>query len=115
MKILNQAADEFVNIFGYDPDAYGCAPGRVEVLGNHTDYNEGFVLAAAIDRHTVLCGRKVEGNTAKVYACTLRQGASFQVDNLELTKEYFWLGYIQGVVDALGKRGVRVGGFRPWS
>ncbi len=111
MELIKKAAAEFVNIFGEDPVCYGCAPGRVEVLGNHTDYNEGFVLAAAIDRHTVLCGRKVEGVMAKVYACTLRQGATFQVDNPELSRENFWLGYLQGVVDALARRGIRVGGF----
>ena len=84
MRIIQTAAREFANVFGEKPAHYGCAPGRVEVLGNHTDYNEGFILSAAIDRHVVVCGRKAEGDTAKVYSRTFGAGETFPVRSPEI-------------------------------
>ena len=51
-------AAAFTAQFGGEPAVAGCAPGRVELLGNHTDYNGGLVMAAAIDRSTVVVGRR---------------------------------------------------------
>ncbi|MBV8556764.1 MAG: galactokinase family protein, partial [Planctomycetaceae bacterium] len=52
----------FVESFGAAPGVLSRAPGRVELLGNHTDYNGGLVMAAAIDRSTVVVGRRAEGD-----------------------------------------------------
>ena len=51
-----RAIAAFANRFGFQPTALGIAPGRVELLGNHTDYNGGLVMAVAIDRFTVVAG-----------------------------------------------------------
>ncbi len=56
MRPEDIARAEFIKAFGGEPSALGRAPGRVELLGNHTDYNGGLVLAAAIDRSTVVVG-----------------------------------------------------------
>ena len=56
-----RARAAFVASFGAAPGVLSRAPGRVELLGNHTDYNGGLVLAAAIDRLTVVAGRAVSG------------------------------------------------------
>ena len=50
--LLDQARDGFEAVFGYSPDGIWSAPGRVNLIGEHTDYNEGFVLPFAIDRRT---------------------------------------------------------------
>ena len=50
--LLAQAQDGFEAAFGYPPDGLWSAPGRVNLIGEHTDYNEGFVLPFAIDRRT---------------------------------------------------------------
>ena len=52
-SLLTQAQDGFTAAFGYAPDGLWSAPGRVNLIGEHTDYNEGFVLPFAIDRRTV--------------------------------------------------------------
>ena len=62
------ARQAFREAFGGAPAVVARAPGRVELLGNHTDYNGGLVLAAAIDRFTVVAGRRGRGPPARVHA-----------------------------------------------
>ncbi len=50
--LRTQASDGFAAVFGYPPGGMWSAPGRVNLIGEHTDYNEGFVLPFAIDRRT---------------------------------------------------------------
>ncbi len=50
--LLDEANHGFEAVFGYSPDGVWSAPGRVNLIGEHTDYNEGFVLPIAIDRRT---------------------------------------------------------------
>ncbi|HEY5230592.1 MAG TPA: galactokinase family protein, partial [Galbitalea sp.] len=52
--IRDEVADEFADVFGYAPNGVWSAPGRVNLIGEHTDYNDGFVLPFAIDRRTAI-------------------------------------------------------------
>ncbi len=111
MELVEKARDTFKHVFGGDATACGVAPGRVEVLGNHTDYNEGFILAAAIDRHIVICGRKVAGDKATVYAGAFSDKETFALNALKKQERNFWVNYIQGVVEQLQNAGIKLGGF----
>jgi len=111
MQVLQTAIDEFTNVFGESPTAAGIAPGRVEVLGNHTDYNDGFILSAAIDRHIVIVGRAIDGTTAHVFSGSFRVGETFDINNPVKNEKNFWLNYIQGVVSELNKKGIKTGAF----
>ena len=51
-NVYDEIVAKFEKLFGAKPAAVAYAPGRIEVLGNHTDYNEGFVFSAAIDKGT---------------------------------------------------------------
>ncbi len=86
------------------------APGRVELLGNHTDYNQGLVLAAAIDR-----GLKVSGERRRDGLITLRSSSlgEFEIarDDLRPQTEPRWVNYVLGVVRELLDAGVSVDGF----
>ena len=86
------------------------APGRVELLGNHTDYNEGLVLAAAIDR-----GVRVSGARRSDQRIALRSSSlgEFEIacDGLRPQKEPGWVNYPLGVVRELLDAGIQVGGF----
>jgi galactokinase len=108
---LNAAREEFLNIFGEEAEFYGTAPGRVEVLGNHTDYNDGFALAAAIDRSIVVAGRPIPGDTAKIYSLTFKSGSSFKVDAPEYSKNEHWLNYVMSVVWQFRRIGMAPGAF----
>lgn len=91
---------------GYDGgEAFmGCAPARVKLLGNHTDYNGGLVLAAAINRHTVVAGRVRPGRTARVHAVDFDDWDEFPIDGIEQSPEGSWSRYVRGVAWALSER-----------
>ena len=91
----------------------GCAPGRVELLGNHTDYNGGLVMAAAIDRSTVVVGRRCAGRDAPGrLGSTSTQTDACSLDAIERTEAGAWTRYVRGVCWALSEwRGPLASGF----
>ncbi len=104
--IVNLAIDEFRRNFGAEPSVRSFAPGRVEILGNHTDYNEGLVLGVAIDRHTAVVGRRVEGTKAMIHAAAFDETDTFDLaePNVEPGPEGRWTRYVRGVHWALRGR-----------
>lgn len=111
MDQLSAAGEEFANIFGEEARFYGEAPGRVEVLGNHTDYNDGFCLAAAVDRSIVVVGRPIAGDASRVYSLTFKSGASFAAANPERSESEHWLNYVMAVVWRFRRLGIDVPAF----
>jgi galactokinase len=91
-----------------DPDAVAFAPGRVNLIGEHTDYNEGFVLPAAVDRGVAVAGRPALGETFTLHAVDLGESCTFTRDALERDPGHSWADYFKGVVWALSKRGIEV-------
>jgi galactokinase len=99
------AREVFAQAFGGSPTALGRAPGRVELLGNHTDYNGGLVLAAAIDRETVVVGRAWEGTLAKVHSANLAERDTFAIDLVVPGQpSESWGRYVRGVTWAIQKK-----------
>jgi galactokinase len=86
------------------------APGRVNLIGEHTDYNGGFVLPMAIDRETVAAAAPRADRTVRV--CSLNRGEelAFDLDRPGEPRRGLWLDYVEGVARALESRGVRLGG-----
>ena len=82
-------------------------PGRVELLGNHTDYNGGLVIAAAIDRTTVVVGRRAAGREARVASVQFDELDTFSLDAIEPTEPGAWTRYVRGVCWALASGAVR--------
>jgi len=107
------AIDGFSQRFGLKPAALGVAPGRAEILGNHTDYNEGYILAAAINRYTVIAGCTTDSGTCRVCSEMFPGDViSFNAANPEKqTKKTTWANYVLGVVSELSKMNVQVGSF----
>ncbi len=108
--LFQQAKEGFRARFGYAPHALGYAPGRVELLGNHTDYNEGFVLTAAIDRAVVVAGALREVPEARLVSESFGE-IRFDPSRPESQPDAKWADYFLGVVDQLNKAGARIGGF----
>jgi galactokinase len=100
-SVLAQACSLFTAEFGGEPAAMSYAPGRVELLGNHTDYNGGLVIAAAIDRQTVAVGRRSAGRQAKIGSVNLGQTDVFSIDGIEPGPAGAWTRYVRGVCWAL--------------
>ena len=89
------------------------APGRVELLGNHTDYNEGVVLSAAIDRAVRVEGEAVSADAAEFSSDAFPKPITKPLRPLHpATGEAAWINYPLGVADVLRREGFPVGGFR---
>ena len=87
------------------------APGRVNLIGEHTDYNEGFVLPVAIDRQIIVAATDREDTLINVYAFDFDQWDRFDFQNeISRLQENTWGNYIRGVVWALLQEGIELKG-----
>ena len=109
--LLSSAIDSFTDRFVGQPAFAAYAPGRVEILGNHTDYNGGYVMSAAIDRGTILVGTPSDDDTIRLFAADLNRFAEYDSANFEREARNGWANYVLGVVQQLQKAGVDVRGF----
>lgn len=103
-QLVQKASTAFQERFSAAPMVAACGPGRVNLIGEHTDYNEGFVFPMALPLVTILVGRKVEGDNCKVL--TLAEGAD-EPKYTEFARPAAaslspgapkWANYVKGVV-----------------
>ena len=102
--------EEFSKRFGHEPEIIVRAPGRVNLIGEHTDYNDGFVLPVAIDRYIYLAVRPAETDQVWVHSLDFEESVSFSLDDVVFDKVHPWSNYIRGVVDSLSKKGCHLSG-----
>jgi len=100
-SVFEEAAGKFKEHFGQDHTVVAYAPGRVEGLGNPTDYNEGFVLSAAINFGTFFIAAPAEGSECRLVAGDLMEEAVFDVAGTEPEREHMWANYVKGVFAGL--------------
>ena len=111
MALVDNAVAAYTRRFGSAPRAAALAPGRVEIMGNHTDYNGGFVLPAALDKGTVVAGSPTGNDTISLHAADFRRDASLSAKDIQADPHNSWASYVLGVVQQLKREGVAVGGF----
>jgi len=99
------AKAEFENHFGFSPEIGARAPGRVNIIGEHTDYNHGFVLPMAIERETVILARPRADRIINAYAANMKRTAQANLDHRVRNAQESWIDYIVGVADQLAKLG----------
>ena len=102
---MQQLIRKFTEHFKMAPVIAAAAPGRLEVLGNHTDYNEGFVLSCAVGQTTRFVLAPVEGTTCKVKDFRDGSEMSFDLDALDRKPPRNGSKYIIGMLNELRKRG----------
>lgn len=95
---LERVTAEFRKQFGRPPRYAAVAPGRVNLIGEHTDYNDGFVLPMAIERQTLMVADRASGRQARVASTGAPGIASFSVDADLSRGEPAWANYVKGVV-----------------
>jgi len=81
------------------------APGRVNLIGEHTDYNEGFVLPVAIDKKIIMLGQLREDRLVQVFDLVYKTKIKFSLDSLTPLKKDTWANYLMGVMDEIQKAG----------
>ena len=86
------------------------APGRVNLIGEHTDYNDGFVMPFAIDRHTLVGLARRPDDLLNVYTLTLDKSAQIRPGKENLPTKSDWTTYIAGMAEVLRERGLQIGG-----
>jgi galactokinase len=91
------------------------APGRVNLIGEHTDYSGGFVLPMAIERFTVIAGAAGPSGVAsrlQLYSAALNASVDVPLDSPQRPGEPSWSNYVRGVVSGFERRGVRIPSLR---
>ena len=96
---------DFEQLFGYAPQGVWSAPGRVNLIGEHTDYNEGFVLPFAINRRTVLALGTRDDRVIRVASSFADEVAEIEISALAPDALGGWSAYVLGVAWALGEHG----------
>lgn len=111
MTLVSDAIRYFTAQFGAAPHYQCVAPGRVNIIGEHTDYNDGFVLPCAIEFHTVLTASYRGDNLVHVVAGDYHNEADiFEVNGAIGKSTLHWADYVRGVVDVLRRDGKVIGG-----
>jgi len=87
------------------------SPGRINLIGEHTDYNDGFVFPAAIDKGIVAALNKSNSSTCEVIAYDLNEALNFSLDHLQAIDNGGWRNYIIGVVAEIQSKGKALGNF----
>ena len=111
-ELVESTKAEFIRRYGVQPMWYSIAPGRVNLIGEHTDYNDGYVLPMAIDRHTVIVAAPSEGRKATLFSVNLDASAEILVEG-EITPnpEVDWHSYVQGTIACCREGGVHTDPF----
>lgn len=108
---MSNIIESFTAHYGRPPAAVAKAPGRLEVLGNHTDYNEGFVLSAAVSQATEFAIAPAEGTICRLIDFRSNSKVEFDLTDIDQPKPRDWSNYIKGVIVQLRKRGIEIGAF----
>jgi len=109
---LNVLKTKFLELYGESKQEilYFFAPGRVNLIGEHTDYNNGYVLPAALSFGTYLLARKNDGNKLRLTTSNFNYKAEISLDQLGNKHEGQWVNYPLGVIKEFNKKMMAIGG-----
>ena len=95
-EVYDELVAKFEKMYGSKPDVVAYAPGRIEVLGNHTDYNEGYVFSAAIDKGTFFAVSATADDSCELTAGDFMETAKFSINDVKPAREMTWQNYVTG-------------------
>ncbi|MDR2115220.1 MAG: galactokinase [Planctomycetaceae bacterium] len=121
-ELISETKSVFFKKYGTEPLWLVAAPGRVNLIGEHTDYNDGFVFPIAIERYTVIAAGHAEHDKhddhdaaaiADIYSINKEESATIQLDGLATPPQtVVWSSYVQGTVQNVIEAGLRPKNFR---
>src|SRR5438046_2483962 len=100
---VHRLRQAFRQEYGAEPEVIARAPGRVNLIGEHTDYNDGFVLPVAIDRDVLVAARPRRDRRARIFAVNLRRRTEFPIDDIRHQPGERWSHYERGVALMLAR------------
>lgn len=112
-KLIKHTKEAFQSAFQSEPDSFFLAPGRINIIGEHVDYSDGFVLPAAIDKHICFAVKKVEDSEiCTFFAKDFNESFSFNIHQKQTPVEQTWANYLLGVFNAIQESGKEIGGLQ---
>src|SRR5260370_5359919 len=113
-ELGTHVADQFNQVYGRPPHWIAAAPGRVNVIGEHTDYNDGFVFPMAIERYTVIAAAPSANGARKIQLRSTAEDTPAAIDlghPLKPAAKGAWVNYPLGVIAGFALRGAALPGF----
>lgn len=101
----------FVEHFGESPTLWSQAPGRVDLMGSHTDYNMGYVMTMTIDRTTWIAARPRSDRQVRIRSLNVAGESTFGLDQVERDEQVPWSNYVRGIAYVLQQAGHDLQGF----
>jgi galactokinase len=113
-ELASYTAKEFTKVYGRQPRWIAAAPGRVNIIGEHTDYNDGFVMPMAIERYTVIAAAPAAGGPQRIALRSTADDKPATIDPFQPVKSFpkgTWANYPTGVIAGFLARGQNPGSF----
>ncbi len=111
MGLEQKVREAFRQRYGVPPATVVAAPGRVNLIGEHTDYNDGYVMPLAIDRAVWIALRPAAGRQVTVHSLDYNASDTFDLDGIDHAAGS-WAEYVRGVAWALADRDYPLAGRR---
>jgi galactokinase len=108
---MTEVQKVFQKAFGFNPTVTVQAPGRLELIGNHTDYNQGLVMALAVDRSISMAGSSRKDGRVELVSSAFPEPERFSSHEPARNPAAPWADYVKGVLVELRRRQVPFGGF----
>ncbi|WP_309641272.1 galactokinase [Flavobacterium sp.] len=110
-KLVQSVKEHFVQWFDNEPEFVFLSPGRINIIGEHVDYNDGYVLPAAINKYIGFAISKNETSACTIFAQDLNQSHKFDLNDTLKPIDKMWMNYILGVLQQLKEKGFAMQGF----
>jgi len=110
-KLVSSVIEAFKKRRSAEPDVVSAAPGRVNLIGEHTDHSGGYVLPVAIDRTIVFAAKKENGSEINGWSTDFDEEAACSVGDYDRSHPSEWFRYVLGVLSELENAGRFIGGF----
>tara|TARA_B100000497_G_C7679483_1_gene410973 strand:+ start:671 stop:1819 length:1149 start_codon:yes stop_codon:yes gene_type:complete len=106
---MQNISNKYSTLFGRKAELLARAPGRINLIGEHTDYNKGFVLPAAIDKHMFFAFGKNKEKSIELYSYDLDEKVT--IESLEKLENNTWANFIIGILQVLKNKGLEIRNF----
>jgi len=110
-KLIQHTTEHFEKNFQSKPEYIFLSPGRINIIGEHVDYNDGFVLPAAINKYICFAISKNQNSECVIIANDLNETYKFDINQALKPIDTMWVNYILGVLHQLKEKGAKMQGF----